>query len=361
MTRFGFVIHPLFPKDLGRYYPVARFFPDKMIEYFTERKSPVVASHVTGIRSKTGAETEGWFIGLPLTPDQMVRQLPIEFVYERIIRCCEVAAEQGAQLIGLGAFSSVVGDGGITVAKRSPIGVTTGNSYTVATAIAGTLKAAELLEIDTQNATLAVVGATGSIGKTCAQVLSRDFGQTILVGRDEERTGLVAATISGAQVSTSVESVRDADVVVTVSSAAEELIMPEHLRPGAVVCDVARPRDVSVRVAKERNDVLVIEGGVVRVPGNVEFNLDFGFPKKTAYACMSETMMLALEGNPDLFNFTLGKEVSVEQVDTMNILAAKHGFELAGFRSFEKAVTEEAIQRAKKARVTAPSVPRQRV
>lgn len=358
VTRFGFVIHPLFPKDLARYYPAAKYFPDPLIEYFTARKSPVVASHVTGVRSKTGAETEGWFIGLPLTPDQMVRKLPIEVVYEKIVQCATLAAEQGAQIIGLGAFSSVVGDGGVTVAQRSPIGVTTGNSYTVATAIAGTLKAAHLLDIDTKNSTLAVVGATGSIGKTCARVLSRDFGRTILVGRDQERTEAVAADIPNAEASTDVTAVKQADVLVTVSSAGKELILPEHLRPGSVVCDVARPRDVSVRVSRERPDVLVIEGGVVRVPGNVEFNLNFGFPEKTAYACMSETMLLALEGNPELFNFTLGKEVSVEQVDTINALAEKHGFELAGFRSFERAVDDEAILRAKKARITGPTVAR---
>jgi predicted amino acid dehydrogenase len=358
VTRFGFVIHPLFPKDLARYYPAAKYFPDPLIEYFTARKSPVVASHVTGVRSKTGAETEGWFIGLPLTPEQMVRKLPLEVVYEKIVQCATLAQEQGAQIIGLGAFSSVVGDGGVTVAQRAPIGVTTGNSYTVATAIAGTLKAAHLLDIDTKNSTLAVVGATGSIGKTCARVLSRDFGRTILVGRDLERTQAVAAEIPNAEATTDVTAVKQADVLVTVSSAGKELILPEHLRPGSVVCDVARPRDVSVRVSRERPDVLVIEGGVVRVPGNVEFNLNFGFPEKTAYACMSETMLLALEGNPDLFNFTLGKEVSVEQVDTINALAEKHGFELAGFRSFERAVDDEAILRAKKARITAPTVAR---
>ena len=126
----------------------------------------------------------------------------------------------------------------------------------------------------------------------------------------------------------------------TVSSAGKELILPEHLRPGAVVCDVARPRDVSVRVSKERPDVLAIEGGVVRVPGEVDFNFDFGFEEGTAYACMSETMLLALEDDPSLFNFTLGKEVSVEQVDRINALAKKHGFGLAGFRAFERPVTQ---------------------
>ena len=107
------------------------------------------------------------------------------------------------------------------------------------------------------------------------------------------------------------------------------------------MCDVARPQRRSVRVVQERNDVLVIEGGVVEVPGDVNFNFNFGFPPKTAYACMSETMMLALEGRYE--SFTLGKTVSLEQVEEISRLADKHGFKLAGFRSFEKAVTEEQI------------------
>ncbi len=358
MTRFGFVIHPLYPKDLARHYPIAKHLPDRVIEEFLKRKKPVVASSITGIRSKTGVETEGWFIGLPLVPRQMVESLPIEFVYEKISQCVELAAEKGAQLIGLGAFSSVVGDGGVTVSKTARIGVTTGNSYTVATAIRGTLRALQLLEVETGNATLAVVGATGSIGKTCAKVLGPEFGQVILIGRDLERTQAVASEIPNAKASTDLGDIRSADAIITVSSAGKELIMPEHLKPGCVVCDVARPRDVSVRVAKERPDVLVIEGGVVSVPGEVEFGFNFGFPARTAYACMSETMILALEGDPSLFNFTLGKDVSVEQVDQITRLADKHGFELAGFRSFEKAVDGEAIARAKKARIVAPTIPR---
>ena len=359
MTRFAFIIHPLFPKQLAKAVPIAKYLPDSVIEFITARKHPVVMSHITGVKSKTGSETEGWFIGCPLTPDQMIRKMPLEKVYDRLVECADLAEQQGAQLIGLGAFTSVVGDGGITVQRRAKIGVTTGNSYTVATAIQGTLKAAHLLDIDTKNATLAVVGATGSIGKTCARILARDFGRTILVGRDRDRTDAVATEIPGAEASLDVASIKEADVVITVSSAGKELILPEHLRPGSIVCDVARPRDVSTRVTKERPDVLVIEGGVVRVPGDVNFNMTFGFPPQTAYACMSETMLLALEGNPALFNFTLGKDVSVEQVDIITLLAEKHGFELAGFRSFEKAVDDEAITRARKARITAPTIARQ--
>lgn len=355
MTRFAFLIHPLKPHDVAKYYPVAKYVPEPILKAFLRKKSPGVLSEITGIVSKTGATTEGWFIGLPLTAAQLAGDIPTEESYARIVQCAELAHEKGAQLLGLGAFSSVVGDGGITIAQRSPLKITTGNSYTVATAIQGTRLACEEVGIDPREATLAVVGATGSIGKTCARVLAPDFARTLVIGRDQERTQALADELPRAEATTDVERLKEADAVVTVTSAGKDLIFPRHLKPGAVVCDVARPRDVSVAVGRERPDVLVIEGGVVRVPGDVEWNFDFGFPGKTAYACMSETILLALEGDEEKFDFTLGKDVSVDQVNEMIRLADKHGFELAGFRSFEKEVSQEAIERARRARGLTPT------
>ena len=57
---------------------------------------------------------------------------------------------------------------------------------------------------------------------------------------------------------------------------------------------------------------------------------------------------LALENRKE--SYTIGKDVSVEQVTEMGALAKKHGFHLAGFRSFEKAVSQETIDRVKAAR-----------
>lgn len=361
MTRFAFIIHPIEAKDAAKKYPILRYMPDSLIESFMRRKDPVLMSHVTGIESPTGSKTEGWFIGLPMTPRMMTQTVAIDEVYAKIVKACDMAADLGADIIGLGAFTSVVGDGGVTVKAHSKIrAVTTGNSYTVATAIQGTVLACDRLGIVPADSTLAVVGATGSIGKTCAKVLARSFGRTVLVGRDMERTQAVADEIPGSIPSTDVADISHADAIVTVSSAGKELIHPEHLRPGAVVCDVARPRDVSARVSKERPDVLVIEGGVVAVPGNVDFGMTFGFPPKTAYACMSETMMLALDNRIE--SFTLGKDVTVEQVDEISALANRHGFKLAGFRSFERAVTDEAIEHVRRARERAkPVLERERV
>lgn len=348
MEKFAFVIHPLSAKkDVARKYPIARLFPEPLIEKAMLLKSPIDVSHITGIKSIAGPEAEGWFVGCPLTP-KLMTTLPIERVYNKIVDAVKLAEDKGAKIIGLGAFTSVVGDGGITIAERSNIAVTTGNSYTVATAIEGAKKGAEILGINPAEAVVSVVGATGSIGKTCAAVFAKECKEVILVGRSTDKLEALAEEISGgkAEVSTSVDvktGIENADIVVTVSAAVDAIIEPSFIKSGAVVCDVARPRDVSVAVQKERNDVLVIEGGVVAVPGeNADLGFNFGFPPKTAYACMSETMMLALEGRYE--NFTLGKTVSVEQVETISAIARKHGFKLAGFRSFEKAVTEETIE-----------------
>jgi predicted amino acid dehydrogenase len=116
-------------------------------------------------------------------------------------------------------------------------------------------------------------------------------------------------------------------VVLSTTSAARSIIQPQHFKRGAIVCDVALPPDVSPQVARERNDVLVIEGGVVDVPGEVDFNFDFGLPPGKAYACMAETMVLALEGRYE--SYSLGKRIQVGQVREMAQLARKHGFRLS--------------------------------
>ena len=85
----------------------------------------------------------------------------------------------------------------------------------------------------------------------------------------------------------------------------------------------------------------MIDGGMVDVPGPVNFNFDFGFPAGKAYACMAETIALALEGRME--NYTLGKKISRDKVEEIDRIAKKHGFKLSGFRSFEKPVTEEQI------------------
>lgn len=352
MDNFAFVIHPVDPKrDVQRKYPLlGKALPETAINFFSRYFPPVYVSHITGIVSQaTGKEIEGWFIACPLTPAQMV-SLPPEAVYKKVIATGRLAQRLGAKILGLGGFTSVIGDGGLTIARHLDIPVTTGDSYTVATAVEGLLQAARRMNINPAEATAAVVGATGSIGSVCAQLLGCHVAELILIGRDSEALEQVKTKVQtqGCDqicTSTQMDDLHRADMILTVTNAVQTVVEAHHLKSGAVICDVARPRDVSRQVVNERDDVLVIEGGLVEVPGQVKFNFDFGFPPSMAFACMAETITLALEGFYQ--SYTLGKSLSLAQVETVSIMAKKHGFKVNGFRSFEQAITDESIDQIK--------------
>jgi len=361
METFAFIIHPLSVDDISRKFGFASKLPSSWVEKALSKLPALKVSEITGVSSPAAGEIRGWFVGCPLTARQML-ELDEGYVTKKIIQAARKAEELGAKIVGLGAFTSVVGDAGVTIAQNVGIAVTTGNSYTVATALEGVDYAARLLDMDLRLASVAVLGASGSIGKACARIMAKKGYEVTLVARRREPLEEVADLIreeSGvkARIETEISAgVRNADVVIAVTSAIDSLVDPMALKPGAIVCDVARPRNVGKQVAEIRDDVFVFEGGVVRPPGDVDFHFNFGFPAKTCYACMAETMILTLEKRFE--NFSLGRDLDPDKIQEIAALAEKHGFRLAGLRSFERAVTEEYIEKVRRgierAKRTAP-------
>lgn len=354
MAKFCFVIHPLSFEDVVRYEPGAKGKGKPIIQKILEWMPSYAAAHVTGVRTPDGRETDGWFVAAPLMPAQML-EFPREQVYDRIVKAIEIGAELGAGIAGLGAFTGVVGDGGVTVAGRSPIPVTTGNSLTIAAGVRSLFRGADEMGIDAAQATAVVIGATGSIGSACVELIAPRVKHVVMVARNETRLRKLHESMAprlGCGSSFTVDiaaAVAGADLVLTATSSTQDVIGPEDLRTGAVVCELSLPHDVSRRVATERPDVLVLEGGNMRVPGDMrwmrmrepgtEFSLDL--PRGTALACMSETMVLALENRCE--SYTLGRGIDLPKVREIDALAERAGFSLADMRAFDKAVSREHI------------------
>lgn len=350
MRRFAFILHPLRFDDFARKYPITRYVPPKLVESVFKHINPILTSHVRGVQSLTGEELEGWLIALPLTP-QVILNSPYEWLLSKLEKAGHMAENLGAEILGLGAFTKIAGDRGVTLSQRLQIPVTTGNSYTTATAVEGTLEAARRMEIDPGQAQVTVLGATGSIGRATSFVLAPSVRHLRLVARHGDQLALLKAQLLhdyphlAVEISTVArEAVKDADIVIAVSSAPGAIIEPEDLKPGAVITDVARPRNISAVVTTKRPDVLVLDGGVIEVPGErADMGFNFGFPPKMVEACMAETMILALSHR--LENFTLGSEVEVAKVADIHRLGREHGFKLAGFRRFERAIDDREIER----------------
>lgn len=275
VDRFAFVLHPLTVDYIAQHprFSWTRHLPRRLVEVTSAYMPAQCVGTVTGGRSPaTGKRVEGLIYALGATPRQMLTRPP-EFTYSRLDSAIADAAKRGARIVGLGAFTKVVGDAGVTVAKRAPIPVTTGNSLT----IAATLETAKLTAKrmgwpDLAHGKAMVVGATGSIGSVCSRLLAAAVKDVVLVSIEPARLAALKRTIldetPDASVATGVSTASWAgkcDLIVTATSAFGQRVLDvSQCKPGAVILDVALPPDISAEEAAVRPDVLVVESEIGR-------------------------------------------------------------------------------------------------
>ncbi len=360
-SRFAFVIHPLSQKFFQSVEPlatIANVAPPAVIDVIEKALAyapPFTYSHITGIKSPTGAEAEGWLISVGGTPKELMAHSP-EFTYARLLAAAETAQKLGAQVMGLGAFTKVVGDAGVTVAKQAPLPITTGNSYSASGALWAAHEALMqlgLTELDDQGrikGKVMVVGATGAIGSVCARLLALSSDELWLVSpesakllalkHDIER-GNPRAEIHAA--ATPNDHLWDMDLIVTATSGAGKRVLDiMAVKPGCVITDVARPLDLSAEDVAKRPDVLVVESGEIQLPGDVKMK-NIGLPSGVAYACLAETVVLALEGRYE--TFTVGRNIEWEKVKEIYKLGLRHGMKLATISGINGVFTTEDLTR----------------
>lgn len=363
VNRFAFVIHPLSQQYLTKTPPldwIANVSPPtvmNLVEKAVAYTPPFIYSKVSGIKSPTGDEAEGWLITVGGTPREIMAHGP-EFTYSRLLAAAKLAKKLGAQIMGLGAFTKVVGDAGITVAKRAPLPITTGNSYSASGALWAAHDAAKKVgrvsigKSGKMAGKAMVVGATGAIGSVCARLLAKAVDEIYMVAPEAAKLLALKESIEletpGAIVHVSATTDRDLsemDMVVTATSGAGKRILDiMQVKPGCVITDVARPLDIPAEDVAKRPDVLVIESGEIQLPGNVRMK-DIGLPRGIAYACLAETIVLALEARFE--NFTLGRNIEWEKVREIYKLGLKHGMELAAISGVNGVFTDEDFERVR--------------
>lgn len=351
---YAFVLHPLTVDYLLRHpgFAWAGRLPRFLVERAAAHLPALCVGTVEGGRSAaTGLAVDGLIYALGATPRQMLTHRP-EFTYSRLIEAAQDAERQGARILGLGAFTKVVGDAGVTVAKRSPIPVTTGNSLTIAATLeTAKLAARRLGWRDLTHGRAMVVGATGSIGSVCSRLLAAAVKDVVLVSIEPPRLKALSRQIRretpGARVETAVAAaplLGDCDLIVTATSAFGQRVLDvSQCKPGALILDVALPPDISAEEAAVRPDVLVVESGEVLIPGPARISMDIGLPPGVAYACLAEAALLAMEQRYECF--TLGRELQPEKVKEIYHLFCKHGFEIAPLRTYGQPLGERLITR----------------
>jgi predicted amino acid dehydrogenase len=370
IRRFAFVIHPLSQDYIRKGFPIPKATPQFImdrVETIAAHLPPMVYCKMENIVSPTGAEAEGWLISVGGTPREMLSRSP-EFTYRRLLQAAKIAQGLGAQIMGLGAFTKVVGDAGITVARRAPLPITTGNSYSASGALwaaADAMKRMGLVNIERGGKRLKaktmVIGASGSIGSVSARLLAMAFEQVVIAGRDmkklEELKRSILKDTPDADVVCSIDYdslLGDMDMIVTSTSGAGKKVLDiMKVKPGCVITDVARPLDLPPEEVAKRPDVLVIESGEIELPTKVRGMKSIGLPPNVIYACLAETIVLALEGRFEVF--TVGRDTEWDKVKEIYKLGIKNGMKLSAISGVNGAFTDEDIAKvvalAKKARL----------
>jgi len=288
-----------------------------------------------GVRSATGCEADGYHVTCPVLPEMPT--LGPKAVFAKVRAACE-----------LGGFTSIYGENGRASAiDEAPIAVTTGNTLTAAIACAGIRRAAEMLGLDLARATVAVVGATGDIGTGCARALAGEVGRLHLTARGLGKLEALAESLSGRAGRLGVftdnrEALAEAHVVLGVASASASIIEPGDFAPGAIVCDVGYPKNVAARAA-DREDVFVFDGGLVGLPGPIDFGFDNGLPSPDVlYGCFAEAVVLALEGRFESYSRGKGN-ITPERMAEILAIAGRHGYGLAPFYSGGRLVSDDEL------------------
>ena len=363
VNRFAFVIHPLSQEYFKQVKPVeilsrAAGKPGlNLVEKVIAYSPPFVYSPVTGIESPSGVEAEGWLITVGGTPKQLLAHSP-EFTYRRLLAAARMAEKLGAQIMGLGAFTKVVGDAGVTVAKRADIPITTGNSYSASAALwagADAVRRLGLVPLDRSGKVKGkamVVGATGAIGSACSRLLAQAVEEVHLVSIEMAKLLSLKESIlkdtPDARLhlaSKTDDYLPEMDMVVTATSGAGKKILDiMKVKPGCVITDVARPLDLPPSEVARRPDVLVIESGEILLPGEVRMR-NIGLPKNIAYACLAETIVLALEARFE--TFTIGRNIEWQKVKEIYKLGLKHGMRLAAISGVNGVFSDEDIARVR--------------
>jgi len=383
VNRFAFVIHPLsqeYFKKVESIDLLSRVSPPVFMDALEKAMAyapPFVYSKVTGIKSPTGVEAEGWLISVGGTPKEIMSHSP-EFTYRRLLDAARIAKRLGAQIMGLGAFTKVVGDAGATVARRAPLPITTGNTYSASGALWAAHDAMLRLGLVERprkgrkaKFKAMVVGATGSIGSVCARLLAMVAEELYMVSPETAKLLALKESIlkeaPDAKLHLSSHTdlgIAEVDMIVTATSGAGKKVLDiMKVKPGCVITDVARPLDLPPEEVARRPDVLVIESGEIQLPGRVSMK-NIGLPKNVAYACLAETIVLALEGRFE--NFTVGRSIEWPRVREIYRMGLKHGMKLAAISGVNGPFSDADIRRvrrlalAARAAATAPARARKR-
>ena len=336
--RVAFVGHLILPEHAVLWDPSLKNIPPSQLESYLEKPSRLLDPskfEEVNVQSKTGEYVHLTHIGLNLTSRQIMQAIRIKgmnWVGEKIQKAVIMARDLKCQVVGLGGYTSIITGNG-RLLNVPGIGITSGNSLTTGAAISAVNQLTNTMRIDLGHSKAAILGASGNIGSTIAEMLASQVTELVLISREPSspRIGMLLKRIKekapNVQVTSTdqLEALKTCQIIVATSNSPDPLIFPSHLGQEPVaICDISLPGDVAKEVEIERPDVTVIKGGVMRLPRNPEFRIrGMALGESSVYACLAEALIMGLENKTGHGSYG---PLKVSDVRVYMEMAERHGF-----------------------------------
>ncbi|MTK63363.1 MAG: hypothetical protein F8N15_02230 [Methanobacterium sp.] len=173
--RFGFIAHPTsiglkrHVKMLDMLERTSRDLQDGYSRRLWSRRNLVPFIDFGRISSAAGAECGGFVQYLPLTAEEMLHDP--KAILRRVLDGIDAMASEGADLVGLGGFTSIIGRRGVETADRAKVPVTSGNSLTTSAAFSALCQIWDWMRLKPEQLRIVIVGYPGSICLALARMV----------------------------------------------------------------------------------------------------------------------------------------------------------------------------------------------
>lgn len=338
MNKFAFLIHPIEVQDFYKRFPLLKKIPSILVEDLATIISPFQLSQIKGIQTPKG-EIEGYLIFVPLTT-RKIFELSEEKVLKKVLKACKIAQKLEVKIIGLGGFTSIIGNAGVILSEHFSIPITTGYTYSAVTAIDGIRKVVQESGKEFKECEILVAGENIPTSHVVVRYLAREAKYLTLISKDKEKSEtlfeeILEQTGTVIHISQDIDSAMKRGDILFITDTIEKRHL-KSIKKGAFICDLSNDKNVTLELKKSRQDLFFVDGGILTLPKRMELGENFEISSNKCSSSLAETILLTLEQRWECFS--LGEKLELEKMDRIKKLAEKNNIQLTGVSSLYKEI-----------------------
>lgn len=274
-------------------------------------------------------------IALPLDSaelEKLHRKGKRQRVVGKIQQAVDLAAKNGASIIGLGGYNSILSNDGLSIVPPLGTKIVSGNTFTAAALIKKIIFELTNRNEFKRNNRIAIVGATGNIGSVLSKKITEYdhlFKKVILISNNTLELEKLLKSLQkkcsrkiNIEASNKLNSILECNVVISTTNTNDPIIFSHHLNKNfpVLVLDISVPAALSPDIEKLENVISISHAPYVYLPEDPDFILSPHTPRGTVFCCAAEAILCSL----DQVNFPLVGEISSLALDKITEVAEKN-------------------------------------